>query len=166
MENLKIAIVTGAFGGIGTAIVKELIEEQCFVLAVASAKRTSADFDAWLNEHQINPTKVKPLFIDVTDQIACENALSDVIDSYGHVDILVNNAGITRDSTFKKMSASQWNEVINTNLNSLFNMTQPLFAQMCARKFGRIINISSVNGQKRSIWSGKLFRCKSGHDWF
>ncbi|QTH70876.1 SDR family oxidoreductase [Pseudoalteromonas xiamenensis] len=162
MENLKIAIVTGAFGGIGTAIVKELIEEQCFVLAVASAKRTSADFDAWLNEHQINPTKVKPLFIDVTDQIACENALSDVIDSYGHVDILVNNAGITRDSTFKKMSASQWNEVINTNLNSLFNMTQPLFAQMCARKFGRIINISSVNGQKGQFGQANYSAAKAG----
>lgn len=162
MENQKIAIVTGAFGGIGTAIVKELITENCFVLAVASARRTTSDFDAWLNANQINPNQVKPLFIDVTDQVACEQALNAVLDEFGRVDVLVNNAGITRDTTFKKMTATQWSEVIDTNLNSLFNMTQPLFAHMCARKYGRIVNISSVNGQKGQFGQANYSAAKAG----
>ncbi|MFC3033407.1 SDR family oxidoreductase [Pseudoalteromonas fenneropenaei] len=162
MENLKIAIVTGAFGGIGSAIAKELVQEGCLVIAVASAKRTAADYDEWLNDTQLNPALVRPLFLDVTDQQACEAAISNLLEEFGRIDILVNNAGITRDSTFKKMTAAQWREVIDTNLNSLFNMTQPLFAAMCAQKFGRIINISSVNGQKGQFGQANYSAAKAG----
>jgi|JI7StandDraft_1071085.scaffolds.fasta_scaffold01038_6 acetoacetyl-CoA reductase len=158
----KIAVVTGAFGGIGSAIVKTLTQQHCMVFAVGSPQRTLADYDAWLNNQQLNPLLVKPLFLDVTNSDACEQALQHILQQYGHVDILVNNAGITRDSSFKKMSTEQWGQVINTNLNSLFNMTKPLFAAMCARQFGRIISISSINGQKGQFGQVNYSAAKAG----
>ena len=83
----------------------------------------------------------------------------------GPVDILVNNAGITRDSSFKKMSHEQWDAVLNTNLSSLYHMTHPVFEGMCRRGFGRIINISSINGQK-ALLTNELLRGESGRSWF
>ena len=162
MDIQKTAIVTGAFGGIGTAIVQSLVDNQFFVIAVASQRRTQADFDQWLNEANINPKQVQAVFLDVTDAQACKLALDNLIEEHQHIDVLVNNAGITRDSTFKKMSIEQWREVIDTNLNSLFNMTQPLFAHMCAQKQGRIINISSVNGQKGQFGQANYAAAKAG----
>lgn len=162
MENQQTAIVTGAFGGIGTAIAKQLANANYFIIAVASERRTQANYDAWLNQTQINPSQVKPLFLDVTNVQACEAQLTDTIVERGRIDVLVNNAGITRDTSFKKMSSTQWNEVINTNLNSLFNMTQPLFAHMCNNKYGRIINISSVNGQKGQFGQVNYAAAKAG----
>lgn len=162
MENQQTAIVTGAFGGIGTAIAKQLANANYFIIAVASERRTQANYDAWLNQTQINPSQVKPLFLDVTNVQACEAQLTDTIVERGRIDVLVNNAGITRDTSFKKMSSTQWNEVINTNLNSLFNMTQPLFAHMCNNKYGRIINISSVNGQKGQFGQANYAAAKAG----
>lgn len=162
MELQKTAIVTGAFGGIGTAIVQALLKDNFFVIAVASPRRTQADFDSWLNETEINPKQVQPLFLDVTNTQDCHNALEELIEEHQHIDVLVNNAGITRDTTFKRMSLQQWQEVIDTNLNSLFNMTQPLFAHMCAQKNGRIINISSVNGQKGQFGQANYAAAKAG----
>ncbi|MBQ4838747.1 SDR family oxidoreductase [Pseudoalteromonas luteoviolacea] len=162
MENQKIAVVTGALGGIGTAITQKLVENNYFVIAVASPRRTEADFDTWCNQSNINPKFVTPLFLDVTDAQACNNSLESIIDKHGKVDVLVNNAGITRDSSFKKMNVQQWHEVIDTNLNSMFNMTQPLFAHMCSNKSGRIINISSVNGQKGQFGQANYAAAKAG----
>lgn len=162
MEKQITAIVTGAFGGIGTAIVKTLVENQCFVIAVASKRRTQADYDQWLNEANIDPNQVEPAFLDVTDTHACKIVLDALIEKHQHIDVLVNNAGITRDTTFKKMSIEQWREVIDTNLTSLFNMTQPLFAHMCEQKQGRIINISSVNGQKGQFGQANYAAAKAG----
>ncbi|MBE0367140.1 acetoacetyl-CoA reductase [Pseudoalteromonas aurantia] len=162
MENQQTAIVTGAFGGIGTAIAKQLANANYFVIAVASERRSQADYDAWLNQTQINPNQVKALFLDVTNVQACETQLTEVIVERGRIDVLVNNAGITRDTSFKKMSHTQWSEVINTNLNALFNMTHPLFAHMCANKYGRIINISSVNGQKGQFGQANYAAAKAG----
>ncbi|MBQ4847374.1 acetoacetyl-CoA reductase [Pseudoalteromonas sp. MMG013] len=162
MENQQTAIVTGAFGGIGTAIAKQLANANYFVIAVASERRSQADYDAWLNQTQINPNQVKALFLDVTNVQACETQLTEVIVERGRIDVLVNNAGITRDTSFKKMSHTQWSEVINTNLNALFNMTHPLFAHMCANKYGRIVNISSVNGQKGQFGQANYAAAKAG----
>lgn len=162
MDTTKIAIVTGAFGGIGSAIVKALCQQHCHVLAVGSHKRTMADFDQWLNEQNLNPAQVSPLFLDVTDHTACDQALADVLTKFGRVDVLVNNAGITRDSSFKKMSHDQWTDVINTNLNSMFNMTKPLFAAMCTQGFGRIVSISSINGQKGQFGQVNYSAAKAG----
>jgi acetoacetyl-CoA reductase len=162
MEKSKVALVTGALGGIGTAITKSLISENYFVIAAASKKRTPVDFDNWLNDSQISPSCVEALFVDVTNSQDCATAIKEMTDRYQHIDFLINNAGITRDCTFKKMSVEQWQEVINTNLNSLFNMTQPLFARMCQRKRGRIINISSVNGQKGQFGQANYAAAKAG----
>jgi len=162
MDIQKTAIVTGAFGGIGTAIVQSLVESKFYVIAVASQRRTQADFDDWLNIANINPKQVQAVFLDVTDTQACNLTLNELIEEHQHIDVLVNNAGITRDTSFKKMSFDQWREVIDTNLNSLFNMTQPLFAHMCAQKQGRIINISSVNGQKGQFGQANYAAAKSG----
>lgn len=162
MTTSKIAIVTGAFGGIGSAIVKSLCQQQCFVIAVASHNRTLADYDRWLNEHQLNPMQIKPVFLDVTNASECEQTLATLLNEHGHIDILVNNAGITRDSSFKKMQHTQWQAVIDTNLNSLFNMTQPLFAAMCAQNFGRIVSISSINGQKGQFGQVNYSAAKAG----
>ncbi|MCF2857941.1 SDR family oxidoreductase [Pseudoalteromonas sp. SMS1] len=162
MENRKIAVVTGALGGIGTAIVQQLVSENHLVVAVASTRRSESDFDRWCSEYNINPSLVEPLFLDVTDAQACSNSIESIIDQHGKIDVLVNNAGITRDSSFKKMNAQQWHDVIDTNLNSMFNMTQPLFAHMCSNKSGRIINISSVNGQKGQFGQANYAAAKAG----
>ena len=162
MEKQKIAIVTGAFGGIGTAIAKQLVNANYFVVAVASERRTQADYDTWLNQAKINPKSVYPLFLDVTNASQCEAQLTELIQTHKKIDVLVNNAGITRDTSFRKMSHSQWHEVINTNLNALFNMTQPIFANMCANKSGRVINISSVNGQKGQFGQANYAAAKAG----
>ncbi|RXE95316.1 SDR family oxidoreductase [Pseudoalteromonas sp. PS5] len=162
MENKHIAVVTGAFGGIGSAITKTLIEKDFFVIAVASERRNEADFDNWLNTLQINPVNVKPLFLDVTNAEHCHTAMTQVLQEFGNIDLLVNNAGITRDSAFKKMTHTQWSEVINTNLNSLFNMTNPVFSAMCASRQGRIINISSVNGLKGQFGQTNYSAAKAG----
>ncbi|KZN63587.1 SDR family oxidoreductase [Pseudoalteromonas luteoviolacea] len=162
MENKKIAVVTGALGGIGTAIVQQFVNQNYLVVAVASTRRNESDFDRWCNESNLNPNLVEPLFLDVTNAQACHNSIESIIEKHGKIDVLVNNAGITRDSSFKKMNVQQWQEVIDTNLNSMFNMTQPLFAHMCANKSGRIINISSVNGQKGQFGQANYAAAKAG----
>ncbi|WP_440055463.1 SDR family oxidoreductase [Pseudoalteromonas sp. T1lg65] len=162
MENQHIAVVTGAFGGIGSSIVKALVKQDYFVVAVASERRTHADYDHWLNAIQVDPIQVRPLFLDVTNTELCHHAMETLLQEFGSIDLLVNNAGITRDTSFKKMTHSQWSEVINTNLNSLFNMTHPVFSAMCANQYGRIINISSVNGQKGQFGQTNYSAAKAG----
>ncbi|MGH6854221.1 MAG: acetoacetyl-CoA reductase, partial [Aestuariivirga sp.] len=99
---------------------------------------------------------------DVSNTEACAAGLKQVEADLGPIEILVNNAGITRDSAFHRMTAEQWHAVINTNLNSLFNMTRPVIEGMRARKFGRIINISSINGQKGQFGQTNYSAAKAG----
>ena len=99
---------------------------------------------------------------DVSDYAACESNLKAIENEVGPVDILVNNAGITRDAMFHKMTAEQWYGVINTNLNSLFNMTRPLWDGMRTRGFGRVICISSINGQKGQMGQANYSAAKAG----
>ena len=99
---------------------------------------------------------------DVGSFEACAVGLGQVTAELGAVDILVNNAGITRDGMFHRMTPEQWNAVINTNLNSLFNMCRPVIEGMRARKFGRIINISSINGQKGQMGQANYSAAKAG----
>jgi acetoacetyl-CoA reductase len=99
---------------------------------------------------------------DVGDVSAAESMVKAVEQQLGPIDILVNNAGITRDTTFHKMSALQWQEVINTNLNSCFNMTRPVIDGMRTRKWGRIIQISSINGQKGQYGQANYAASKAG----
>jgi NAD(P)-dependent dehydrogenase (short-subunit alcohol dehydrogenase family) len=99
---------------------------------------------------------------DVSNYKECAEGLKKVEADLGPIDILVNNAGITRDAAFHKMTPEQWYEVINTNLNSLFNMTRPVIEGMRNRGFGRIVNISSINGPERPVRPGELLRRESG----
>lgn len=100
--------------------------------------------------------------LDVTDTEQCSERLTQLLSEEGSIDVVVNNAGITRDSQLKKMSAEDWFDVINTNLNSVFNVTRPLFAAMCEKGQGRIINISSVNGLKGQFGQVNYAAAKAG----
>jgi acetoacetyl-CoA reductase len=161
MENVKIALVTGAMGGIGTEICRQLVEDGYKVLATHRPGKEDAA-QQWLEDESFNSGKLNLLALDVTDSTSCVEILKQVMKDYGTIDVLVNNAGITRDSAFKRMTVDKWNDVINTNLNSLFNVTQPIFNPMCEQGSGRIINISSINGLKGQFGQANYAAAKAG----
>ncbi|MGI2261048.1 SDR family oxidoreductase [Shewanella sp. GXUN23E] len=157
----KLALITGAKGGIGSAITERLVEDGYKVIATYY----TGNYDCakqWFDEKGFTSNQVALFELDVTDTTSCHERLAQLQETYGTVDVLVNNAGITRDTSFKKMTAAQWHDVINTNLNSLFNVTQPLFASMCEKGNGRIINISSVNGLKGQFGQTNYSAAKAG----
>ena len=151
----KVALVTGGTRGIGAAISIGLKAAGFKVAAsYAGNDEAAAKFKA---EHGI------PVFKwDVGDFDACAAGIKQVEAEVGPIDVLVNNAGITRDGFFHKMTKENWNAVINTNLNSLFNMTRNVWEGMMARKFGRVIVISSVNGQKGKAGQANYSAAKAG----
>ena len=137
----RVAVVTGGTRGIGVAISKALKAAGYKVAASYAGNDEAANkFKA---ETGINVYKW-----DVSNYEACVEGLKKVETDLGPVDVLINNAGITRDAPFHRMTPENWNAVINTNLNSLFNMCRPVIEGMRSRKFGRIVNVSSINGQK------------------
>jgi acetoacetyl-CoA reductase len=151
----RVAVVTGGTRGIGAAISKALKQEGCKVVASYAGNDEAAQkFKA---ETGIGVRKW-----DVGNYEACASNLKAVEAELGPVEILVNNAGITKDGMFHKMTADQWYQVINTNLNSLFNMCRPLIEGMRERGFGRIINISSINGQKGQMGQVNYSASKAG----
>ncbi len=143
--SAKIAYVTGGMGGIGTAICQRLAKEGMTVIAGCGPSR---DHQQWIDEQAALGFTFYASVGNVSDWKSCEDAFKKVVAEHGPVDVLVNNAGITRDGVFRKMSADDWRAVMDTNLNSLFNVTKQVIDGMADRGFGRIINISSVNGQK------------------
>ena len=151
----RVAVVTGGSRGIGAAISKALRAAGCKVAATYAGNDDAAN--AFKKETGIPVYKW-----DVSNTEACAAGLKQVEADLGPIEILVNNAGITRDSAFHRMTAEQWHAVINTNLNSLFNMTRPVIEGMRARKFGRIINISSINGQKGQFGQTNYSAAKAG----
>ena len=157
----KIALVTGAKGGIGSAITAGLVKEGYRVIATYYPNG-EAKAKAWFDDNQYTTDQVRLFPLDVTDAAFCREALTSLLAEEGKIDVLVNNAGITRDGTFKRMSVEQWDEVIDTNLNSLFNVTQPLFTAMCAQGNARIINITSVNGLKGQFGQVNYSAAKAG----
>ncbi|HSX62821.1 MAG TPA: acetoacetyl-CoA reductase [Tahibacter sp.] len=155
----RVALVTGGTGGIGTAIVRKLAG---MGHKVATNYRDKARATAWQEALKRDGIDVALAAGDVADPATAESMVREVVDQLGPVDILVNNAGITRDGTFHKMSAMQWQEVINTNLNSCFNVTRPVIDGMRDRKWGRIIQISSINGQKGQYGQANYAASKAG----
>ena len=151
----RVAVVTGGTRGIGAAVAKALKAEG-YIVAVNYAGNDEAAA-AFSNETGIPSYKG-----DVSDFDACAAGIAKVEAAHGPVDVLVNNAGITRDSMFHKMTKDQWDAVIGTNLTSLFNMTRPVWEGMRARKFGRVICISSVNGQKGQLGQVNYSASKAG----
>jgi acetoacetyl-CoA reductase len=151
----RVAVVTGGTRGIGEAISKALKAAGYKVAASYAGNDEAANkFKA---ETGINVYKW-----DVSNYDACVAGLKQVEADLGPVEVLVNNAGITKDAPFHRMTPDQWYAVINTNLNSLFNMSRPLWEGMRARKFGRIINISSINGQKGQFGQANYSASKAG----
>ena len=151
----RIALVTGGSRGIGSAISTALQAAGCTVAATyAGNDEKAAAFTA--------ETGIKTYKWDVSDYDACAAGIAAVEADLGPIDILVNNAGITRDAPFHKMSRDQWTDVMRTNLDGVFNMTHPLWNGMRERKFGRIINISSINGQKGQFAQANYSAAKAG----
>ena len=151
----KVALVTGGTRGIGAAICKALQEAGHKVAAsYAGNDEAAAKFQA--------ETNIPVFKWDVGDYDACAAGIAKVEADLGPIDILVNNAGITRDGFFHKMTKESWSDVIRTNLDSLFNMTRPVIEGMRARSFGRIIVISSINGQKGQMGQVNYSAAKAG----
>ena len=155
----RVALVTGGTGGIGTSIVKRLAE---MGHKVATNYRDEERGRAWQAKMKDTGVDVAMAQGDVSSPAQAEALVRDVERQLGPVDILVNNAGITRDSTFHKMSAQQWTDVIGTNLNSCFNVTRPVIEGMRARKWGRIVQIASINGQKGQYGQANYAAAKAG----
>jgi acetoacetyl-CoA reductase len=151
----RVAVVTGGTRGIGAAIAKALKDEGYVVVA------SYAGNDEAANKFKAE-TGIAVRKWDVGNYDACASNLKAIEAEHGPVDILVNNAGITKDGMFHKMTSDQWYQVINTNLNSLFNMCRPLIEGMRERGFGRIINISSINGQKGQMGQVNYSASKAG----
>ena len=149
------AIVTGGTRGIGRAIAEKLKAEGCKVAA------TYAGNDAAAARFK-DETGVAVYKWDVGDYEACKAGVAEIEAAQGPTDILVNNAGITRDGMFHKMTPAQWSEVIRADLDSVFNMTHQVFPGMRERGFGRIINISSINGQKGQMGQANYSAAKAG----
>lgn len=156
----RIAYVTGGMGGIGTAICRRLCQEGFTVVAGCGPR--SARKDTWLQAMREQGHDVHASEGNVADWDSTKLAFDQVRAEIGEVDVLVNNAGITRDGQFRKMSREDWDMVINTNLNSLFNVTKQVIDSMVERNWGRIINISSVNGQKGQFGQTNYSTAKAG----
>src|SRR5215467_9033833 len=155
----RVALVTGGTGGIGTAIVKRLA---MLGHKVATNYRDKSKADAWVAQLKAQGVNATAVPGDVGDPASAEAIVKAVEQQLGPVDILINNAGITRDTTFHKMSPMQWQDVINSNLNSVFNVTRPVIDGMRNRKWGRIIQISSINGQKGQYGQANYAAAKAG----
>ena len=151
----RVAVVTGGTRGIGAAISKALSGAGYKVAANYGGNDEAA-------QKFKGETGIAVYKWDVSSFDACSAGLNQVEADLGPIDVLVNNAGITRDTMFHRMKPEQWSEVINTNLGSLFNMCRPVIEGMRTRKFGRIINISSINGQKGQIGQSNYSAAKAG----
>lgn len=155
----KLAYVTGGMGGIGTSICQRLAKEGFTVVAGCGPSR---DHEKWLAEQAALGYKFNASVGNVSDWDSTVQAFVKVKEQFGPIDVLVNNAGITRDSVFRKMTLEDWRAVIDTNLNSLFNVTKQVIDDMVERQWGRIINISSVNGQKGQFGQTNYSTAKAG----
>jgi acetoacetyl-CoA reductase len=151
----RVALVTGGTRGIGAAIAKALKDKGYKVAAsYAGNDEAAAKFKA--------ETGIPVFKWDVSSYEACGAGIKQVEAEVGPIEVLVNNAGITKDGMFHRMTPEQWNAVINTNLGSLFNMTRQVWEGMRARKFGRVVNISSINGQKGQMGQVNYSAAKAG----
>ena len=156
----KIAYVTGGMGGIGTSICQKLHQDGCLV--IAGCGPNSPRKDRWLSEQKALGYDFHASEGNVGDWTSTVAAFNKVRAEIGTVDILVNNAGITRDTVFRKMTPEDWRSVIDTNLNSLFNVTKQVIDGMVEKGWGRVINLSSVNGQKGQFGQTNYSTAKAG----
>ena len=160
MEDKRVALVTGGMGGLGTAICRRLHRAGFTVAATYSPHNMAPE--AWLAAERDEGFRFSAYKVDVTDFDDAQAMMQKLVAEHGRLDVLVNNAGITRDRTLLKMQPSDWAEVMRTNLDSVFNISKPALEAMMVHKWGRIINISSVNGQKGAIGQANYAAAKAG----
>lgn len=160
MFEKRVAFVTGGMGGLGAAISRHLLS-----MGMTVTMSHSADNDhvsTWLMHERDRGRRFCAYEMDVADFDLCAHCAKRVIDEHGAVDILINNAGITRDATFSKMTKADWDAVLRTDLDALFNVTKAFIGPMVERGFGRIVNIGSVNGSRGSFGQTNYAAAKAG----
>lgn len=158
----KTALVTGGMGGIGTAICQHLIDQGAHVIASYNRGGDHEAARAWREEQLKAGYDIAIRYVDVADFHSCATMVREIEDEFSGIDILVNNAGITRDVQLYKMDQEQWQAVLRTNLDSIFNVTRHVINGMIVRSYGRIINISSINGQKGQFGQTNYSAAKAG----
>ncbi len=156
-ENL--ALVTGATGGLGTAICKKLADDGYQVIA---AYNNPEKAEKWKQDRKAEGYDFPMYQMDVCDYDNTTQVISTIEKNHGSIDVLVNNAGITRDGQFRKMTLENWDAVLKTNLYSVFNCSRNVINQMIEKNYGRIINISSVNGQRGQFGQANYSAAKAG----
>ncbi|AKJ68023.1 3-ketoacyl-ACP reductase [Pandoraea thiooxydans] len=156
----RIAVVTGGMGGLGEAISLRLADAGISVVVTYSPHNTQPD--AWLAAMEAKGKHFRAYEVDVADYASCQQCAEKILAEVGAVDILINNAGITRDLTVKKMQKPDWDAVLRTNLDSVFNMSKPFCEGMAQRGWGRIVNISSVNGSRGAFGQANYAAAKAG----
>lgn len=156
----RLAIVTGGMGGLGEAICIKLARMGYKVVTTCSPGNTKRA--AWLEDMKKQGMDFTAYEVDVADFASCQTGVKKIQSECGPIDVLVNNAGITRDTTFRKMDKDSWDAVMHTNLDSVFNMTKPVIDSMAERGWGRVINVSSVNGQKGAFGQTNYSAAKAG----
>ncbi|NML31879.1 beta-ketoacyl-ACP reductase [Paraburkholderia antibiotica] len=160
MGTDRVAFVTGGMGGLGAAISRAL-HDTGMTVAVSHSKHND-HVATWLQTERDAGRHFYAYEADIADFDSCERCGQRLIDELGPVDVLVNNAGITRDTTFARMSKQDWDAVLRTNLDSLFNMTKPFLRGMLERRHGRIVNVGSVNGARGAYGQSNYSAAKSG----
>jgi acetoacetyl-CoA reductase len=160
-QQAMVALVTGGIGGIGTAICRRLAQEGCRVVANHHPSEQEAA-DAWRRTQADEGLEIDTASGDVSSFEDSGRMVGKLLERYGRLDVLVNCAGITRDKTFRKMEAAHWEAVIDVNLSSIFNVTRQVWEGMLERGFGRVINISSVNGQRGQFGQTNYSAAKAG----
>ena len=160
MAKQRIAVVTGGMGGLGETISTKMADAGYRVVVTYSPSNTK--YRSWLEDMKGRGYSFGAFPIDVVDYDDCARKTATIQAEVGAVDILVNNAGITRDMTFKKMTKNDWDAVMRTNLDSCFNMTKQVMDGMVDRGWGRVINVSSVNGQKGAFGQTNYSAAKAG----
>lgn len=155
----RVVLVTGATGGLGTAMCKKLYDDGYRVVANYHSEEKALAWHKKLHEEGYD---IAIYHADVADYVSCGLMVEKITHDIGHVDVLVNNAGITRDGAFRKMSYENWKSVLSTNLDSVFNCTRHVINPMIDKGFGRIINISSVNGQRGQFGQANYSAAKAG----
>ena len=156
----RIALVTGGMGGLGEAICMKL--EKMGIKVVVTYSPGNTKHGDWLKEMKAQGHDFAAYPCDVSDFDSCQKMVAQVTKDLAPIDILINNAGITRDMTFKKMTKVDWDAVMKTNLDSVFNVTKPVVDGMVERGWGRVINVSSVNGQKGAFGQTNYSAAKAG----
>mgnify|MGYP003602435635 CR=1 FL=1 len=160
-SDKKVALVTGALGGIGTAICQKLVNDGYHVIATLS-KDDPERTKKWCKDNEFEADSFEFVAVDLSDHETAIATIQQAIDKYDSIYALINGAGITRDSSFRKMSFTQWKEVIDTNLTSLYTIVHPVFEKMLQQKTGRIVNISSINGLRGQYGQTNYCAAKAG----